>query len=144
MEPRVTLITLGVSDLTRARTFYERLGWRGQEAEETVFFQGPGHAIVLWSRAKLADDGALHDDGADAFGGVALAHNVASREEVDRIVEDVIDAGGEVTKPPAETFYGGYAAYFRDPDGHVWEVAHNPSFTLHADGTLTLPDFGAR
>ena len=142
MEQRVSLITLGVADVRRAREFYEQLGWRGQEVEETVFFQAGGMAVVLWGRDKLADDTGVDDPGA-TFSGIVLAHNVRSREEVDRIVAAAADAGGTVTRPPTETFYGGYAACFTDPDGHPWEVAHNPGFTLADDGTLTLPDFGA-
>jgi catechol 2,3-dioxygenase-like lactoylglutathione lyase family enzyme len=142
VEQRVTLITIGVTDLARSRAFYERLGWRGQEVEETVFFQAGTQAIVLWGRDKVAADAAIVDDGA-RFGGITLAHNVGSRAEVDAVMATAVAAGAEVTKAPAETFYGGYAGFFRDPDGHVWEVAHNPGFTLDADGSLTLPDFGA-
>jgi predicted lactoylglutathione lyase len=142
MEQRVSLITLGVADLARSRSFYEQLGWRGQEMQETVFFQAGGQAVVLWGREKVAADAGIDDDGTSTFGGIVLAHNVASREEVDRIVSAAAIAGGEVTKSPTETFYGGYAGFFRDPDGHVWEVAHNPGFTLGVDGRLTLPDFG--
>jgi predicted lactoylglutathione lyase len=142
MEQRVSLITLGVTDLARSRTFYEQLGWRGQEVQETVFFQTGGQAVVLWGRAKVAADAGIDDDGTSTFGGIVLAHNVASRDEVDRIVRAAESAGGEATKLPSETFYGGYAGFFRDPDGHVWEISHNPGFTLHDDGTLTLPDFG--
>jgi uncharacterized protein len=143
MEQRVSLITLGVGDLGRSKAFYEQLGWRGQELEETVFYQAGGQAVVLWDRAKVAADAGLDDDGSDTFGGITLAHNVGSREEVDRIVGAAASAGAEVTKEPTETFYGGYAGFFRDPDGHVWEVAHNPGFTLGADGALTLLDFGS-
>ena len=143
MDQRVSLITLGVTDLARAKAFYAALGWTGQEMEETVFFQAGGLAIVLWARAKLADDAGITDDAAATFAGLALAQNVASRDEVDAIVRAAAAAGATITKPAAETFYGGYAAYFRDPDGHAWEIAHNPGFTLNADGTLTLPDFGA-
>ena len=144
MEQRISLITLGVSDLALARAFYERLGWRGQEVQETVFFQAGGLAVVLWGRDKLAEDSGFADRGGDGFGGVALAQNVRSREEVDAIIAAARDAGAEVTRTPAETFYGGYAGVFRDPDGHVWEIAHNPGFTLSdEDGSLTLPDFGA-
>lgn len=142
MEPRISLITLGVADLSRSRAFYEALGWRGQEIEETYFVQTGGSAVVLWSRAKLADDAKIADSGTDGFGGVALAQNVRSRAEVDAIVETARAAGATITKAPEETFYGGYAAYFSDPDGHVWEIAHNPGFTLDDDGSLTLPDFG--
>jgi uncharacterized protein len=143
MEQRISLITLGVADLERSRSFYEQLGWRGQEVEETVFFQAGGQALVLWGRDKVAADAGIDDDGTSTFSGVVLAHNVRSREEVDRLVSAAADAGGEVTKPPSETFYGGYAGIFRDPDGHVWEVAHNPGFVLGPDGSLTLPDFGS-
>lgn len=142
MEQRVSLITLGVADLARSRSFYEQLGWRGQETEETVFFQAGQQAVVLWGRHKVAADAGIDDDGTSTFGGIVLAHNVASREEVDRIVSAAASAGAQITKPPTETFYGGYAGFFRDPDGHVWEVAHNPGFTLSPDGALTLPDFG--
>ncbi|HVC66469.1 MAG TPA: VOC family protein [Acidimicrobiales bacterium] len=117
MEQRVSLITLGVGDLGRSRAFYEGLGWHGQEVDETVFFAAGGPALVLWGRDKLAGDAG--------------------------IVGDAAGAGGVVTKDPGETFYGGYAGFFRDPDGYVWEVAHNPGFGLGADGTLTLPDFGS-
>jgi catechol 2,3-dioxygenase-like lactoylglutathione lyase family enzyme len=143
MESRVSLITLGVADLARSRAFYEQLGWRGQEVEETVFFQAGGQAVVLWGRAKVASDAGIDDDGTAKFGGIVLAHNVASREEVDRVVAAAASAGAEITKDPTETFYGGYAGFFRDPDGHPWEVAHNPGFTLGPDGALTLPDFGS-
>jgi predicted lactoylglutathione lyase len=141
VDQRVSLITLGVADVGRARMFYEQLGWRGQEAEDTVFFQAGGQAVVLWRRDNVAADAQVDDDGS-TFSGVVLAHNVATREQVDRIVADAARAGATVTKSPAETFYGGYAGFFRDLDGHVWEIAHNPGFTLAADGSLTLPDFG--
>jgi catechol 2,3-dioxygenase-like lactoylglutathione lyase family enzyme len=139
VEQRVSLITLGVADVAAARAFYERLGWRGKEVEETVFFQAGGLGIVLWGRDKLAADGGLQDAGADGFGGVALAHNVRSREEVEALVAAAEAAGATITKRPEETFYGGYAAYFTDLDGHAWEVAHNPGFTLAEDGSLQLP-----
>jgi predicted lactoylglutathione lyase len=141
MEPRVSLVTLGVGDLGRARAFYEALGWRGQEVQETVFFQIGGLALVLWARDKVAADAAIADDGASGFGGMTLAHNVRSRAEVDDIIATAAAAGATVTKPAEETFYGGYAGFFRDPDGHVWEIAHNPGFTLAEDGSLLLPDF---
>jgi predicted lactoylglutathione lyase len=143
MEQRVSLITLGVADLARSRAFYEALGWTGQEVEETFFVQAGGSAVVLWSRSKLADDAGLTDTGGDGFGGVALAQNVGSRADVDAVMTAARQAGARITKPAQETFYGGYAGYFADPDGHVWEIAHNPGFTLNADGTLTLPDLGA-
>lgn len=143
MEQRISLITLGVGDLARARAFYERLGWRGQEVAQTVFFQTGGLALVLWDRAALAADAGVADGGPGGFGGTALAHNVRSRAEVDEVLADAAAAGATVTRPAAATFYGGYAGCFADPDGHVWEIAHNPGFPLGPDGALTVPDFGA-
>jgi catechol 2,3-dioxygenase-like lactoylglutathione lyase family enzyme len=143
MEQRISLITLGVADVKRAKAFYEALGWRGQEVQETVFFQAGGQALVLWGREKLAADSGLPAGEPPEFTGVALAHNVRSREEVDELIEAARAAGARVTKPPERTFYGGYAGVFLDPDGHIWEIAHNPGFTLAEDGSLTLPDFGA-
>lgn len=143
MEQRVSLITLGVTDIHRARAFYERLGWQGQEVEETVFFQADGLALVLWSRQKLALDAGTADDGSDTFGGITLAHNVRSQGEVDQIIAAAHQAGATITRPPAATFYGGYAGWFADPDGHLWEIAHNPGFPLAADGSISIPDFGS-
>ena len=142
MEQRISIVTLGVADLARSTRFYEALGWRGQEMQETVFFQAGGQAVVLWGREKVAEDVGIDDDGS-GFGGIALAQNVRSREEVDAVIAAARAAGATVTKEPTETFYGGYAGYFLDPDGHAWEVAHNPGFTVEPDGSLTLPDFGA-
>jgi predicted lactoylglutathione lyase len=141
MEQRVSMITLGVADLAAARSFYEGLGWRGQEIEETVFFQAGGMAVVLWSRQKLAANAAVEDPRHDGFDGSVLAHNVSSRSEVDQVLAEAAGAGGRVVKPAGETFYGGYAGFFTDPDGHVWEVAHNPGFALGRDGSITVPDF---
>ncbi|MEU5941866.1 VOC family protein [Micromonospora sp. NPDC047548] len=138
MQQRISLITLGVADLPLARAFYERLGWRGQEVEETVFFQAGGLALVLWGRAKLAADAGVPDTGP---GGVTLAQNVRSRAEVDDVLATAAQAGARITRPAAQTFYGGYAGCFTDPDGHVWEIAWNPGFPLAEDGTLTVPDF---
>ena len=141
MEQRISLITLGVADVGRARTFYEHLGWQGQEAEETVFFQAGSMALILWGRAKLAADSGVPDHGPGGFDGVVLAHNVRSRIEVDALMADAAAAGAEITQPARDTFYGGYAGCFRDPDRHVWEVAWNPGFTLAPDGSPVLPDF---
>jgi hypothetical protein len=143
MEQRVSLITLGVADLPRARRFYEALGWRGQEVEETVFFQAGGMALILWHQDKLADDAGLDLAGGQGFRGTSLAQNVRSRAEVDAVVAAAEQAGARVTRRPAETFYGGYAGYFLDPDGHAWEIAHNPGFPLADDGSITVPDFGS-
>lgn len=142
MEQRVSIVTLGVGDLARARRFYEELGWRGQEVEETVFFQAGGQAVVLWGRDKLAADAGVADDPACRFGGIVLAHNVRSRDDVDRVVRAAAAAGATVTRQPGATFYGGYAGCFRDLDGHVWEVAFNPGFPLDEHGNLTVPPLG--
>ncbi len=141
MDQRISIVTLGVADVSRARTFYERLGWRGQEMEETVFFQAGGMALILWGRAKLAEDSGVSEGGMGGFDGVVLAHNLRSRAEVDALLADAAAAGAEITKPAMETFYAGYAGCFRDPDGHVWEIAWNPGFTLAPDVSLVLPDF---
>jgi predicted lactoylglutathione lyase len=141
MEQRISLITLGVADVARSRAFYEGLGWQGQEAEETVFFQVGGMALVLWHQDKLADDAGVRRMQGGGFRGVGLAQNVRSRAEVDAVIASAEAAGAQVTRRPAETFYGGYAGYFADPDGHAWEIAYNPGFSLGEDGSLTLPDF---
>lgn len=143
MEQRISLVTLGVRDLSRARRFYEQLGWRGQEVQETVFFQAGGQAVVLWSRVELAADSGVEDDGRCSFGGITLAHNVRSAEEVDDVVDRAAAAGASITRAPSDTFYGGYAGCFRDPDGHVWEIAFNPGFPLDEVGNLTVPTFDA-
>jgi catechol 2,3-dioxygenase-like lactoylglutathione lyase family enzyme len=141
VEQRISIVTLGVRDLARARRFYDDLGWRGQEAEETVFYQAGGLALILWGRDKLAEDAGVDDvDAAASFGGIVLAHNVRSAADVDRIVARAAASGATITRAPSPTFYGGYAGCFRDPDGHVWEVAFNPGFPLDDDGNLTLPD----
>jgi predicted lactoylglutathione lyase len=142
MEQRISLLTLGVADVARARRFYESLGWRGQEVEETVFFQAGGVVIVLWHQDKLAGDAGLGPV-TPGFRGVGLAQNVRSAAQVDDAVAAAEEAGATVTRRPAQTFYGGYAGYFTDPDGHAWEIAWNPGFTLAEDGSLTVPDFGA-
>ena len=138
MRQSVSLITLGVADYARAKAFYERLGWTATlEVEETAFFQANGVVLTLWSREKLAADLGIPDDGA-TWGGTALAHNVASREEVDDLVARACALGAEVTREPSATFYGGYAGGIRDLDGHVWEIAFNPSFGLAEDGSIVL------
>src|SRR3954454_14721356 len=139
MKQSVSLITLGVADHARDKAFYEAIGWApAMDVEETAFYVANGVVLVLWSREKLAADMGLPDDGA-SFGGIVLAHNVASDEDVDRVVEEARAQGAEVTREPSPTFYGGYAAGFRDLDGHPWEVAHNPGFGLREDGSIILP-----
>ncbi|MFI7637333.1 VOC family protein [Nonomuraea sp. NPDC049400] len=143
MEQRITLVTLGVSDLARAKGFYQALGWRGQEVQETVFFQAGGLGLILWGRDKLAEDCGLEPGPAVGFGGIVLAHNVRSDAEVDALLAAVEGAGGTVTKPAAINAIGFYAGAFVDPDGHAWEIAHNPGIPLAEDGSITLPDFGS-
>ena len=139
MEQRITLVTLGVSDYARACEFYKALGWSvAMDVEETAFFQANGVILVLWGRDKLSEDMGIPDRG-EPWGGIALAHNVRSREEVHEVIELARRNGAEITREPAETFYGGYAGVFRDLDGHVWEVAHNPGFGLDDDGSIILP-----
>ena len=138
MKQSVSLITLGISDYERAKAFYDALGWSPTlEIQETAFFQANGVVVVLWAREKLAEDTGVVDDGA-RWSGVTLAHNVASRQEVNDVIDAARRAGGEITREPAETFYGGYAGVFRDLDGHAWEVAHNPGFGLSGDGSIIL------
>ncbi|MFN8218406.1 MAG: VOC family protein [Solirubrobacterales bacterium] len=138
MKQSISMITLGVSDLERAKFFYGALGWSpAREIQETAFYQANGVVLVLWAREKLADDMGIADDGA-RWSGIVLAHNVGSRAEVEEIIERARGAGAEITREPAETFYGGYAGGFRDPDGHAWEVAHNPGFALGADGSVDI------
>ncbi|MET9605901.1 VOC family protein [Streptomyces sp. NPDC006512] len=140
MEQRVSLITLGVTDVTRARSFYEALGWQGQEVQETVFFQAGGLGLVLWGRDKLARDCGLPDGAATGFGGIALSHNVRSEAGVDDLLTAAERAGATITKPALPNDLGLYSGAFTDPDGHAWEIAYNPGFPLAQDGSLTIPD----
>jgi uncharacterized protein len=139
MRQRLTLVTLGVSDLERAREFYEGLGWRtgAKEADDVIFFQAGCMVVALWGRDKLAEDSAVTDPG--GWGGVTFAYNTRSPEEVDEVIEQARSAGATIGREPAETFWGGYSGIFIDPDGHPWEVAHNPRWTVEEDGALTLP-----
>jgi uncharacterized protein len=139
MQQRVSLITLGVSDLGRARSFYESLGWTtaAGPGDDVVFFQAGGMVMALWDRGKLAEDSAVSDQG--GWGGITLAHNVRSPEEVDAVLAEAHAAGGTVARPGGPTFWGGYSGVFVDPEGHPWEVAHNPDWTIHDDGSITLP-----
>jgi uncharacterized glyoxalase superfamily protein PhnB len=137
VEQRVSLITLGVVDLARARAFYEALGWRaGNDSAEVVFFQAVGMVVALWSRASLAEDSGVQDGG--GWGGITLAYNVRSPTEVDAVIEEARRAGARIAREPAGTFWGGYSGIFVDPEGHPWEVAHNPAWTVAADGTVSL------
>ena len=137
MEQRVSLITLGVADAGRARTFYEQLGWSGESPDDdVVFFQAGGMIVALWGRDKLADDSCVDDSG--GWGGVTLAYNVASPAEVDAVLAEAEAAGATIGRPGAATFWGGYSGIFIDPDGHPWEVAHNPGWVLQDDGSVAL------
>ena len=138
MDQRVSLVTLGVADLARARAFYEGLGWTtgAKPEDDVVFFQSGGMVVALWSREQLAEDSVVTDTG--GWGGITLAHNVASPSRVDAVIEEARAAGGTILREPAATFWGGYSAVFADPDGHPWEVAHNPHWTLDADGSVRL------
>lgn len=138
MEQRVSVITLGVGDLARARAFYEALGWTtgAEPDDEVVFFQAGGMVVSLWDRKRLAEDSGVEN--AAGWGGVTLAHNVASQAEVDAVVGEARAAGATVTREPGETFWGGYSGVFSDPDGHPWEVAHNPHWTIADDGSVSL------
>ena len=141
MEQRLTAVTLGVADLQRARRFYEKgLGWSASLAsnKDVVFFQANGLVIALWGRADLAKDANVANDG-DGFSGIALAHNVRSKEDVDAVLAKAGHAGARILKPGQETFWGGYAGYFADPDGHMWEVAWNPFWPLDDVGNVKLP-----
>jgi uncharacterized protein len=139
MEPRVSLITLGVRDLERSRRFYEALGWRSNSKPEdgVVFFQSGGMVLALWSREELEKDSGVTDTG--GWGGVTLAYNLRSPADVDAFLELARTAGATIPRTGAATFWGGYSAIFLDPDGHPWEVAHNPFWTITEEGDVVLP-----
>ena len=138
MEQRLSLVTLGVADLDRSRHFYETLGWRRHGAQaEVVFFQAGGMVLALWSRQSLAADARVPAEGS-GFAGIALAYNARSREEVDAVLDAAKAAGATIPKPAEETSWGGYAGYFADPDGHLWEIAWNPHWTIAEDGSVRL------
>ena len=138
MEQRISLVTLGVADLERARRFYEALGWKSDSKPDqgVVFFQAGGVVVGLWGRAQLVEDSGVDDPG--GFGGIALAYNVGSPEEVDATLAEAERAGAEIVRSGAPTFWGGYSGVFHDPDGHPWEIAHNPFWTLRDDGSISL------
>jgi predicted lactoylglutathione lyase len=138
MEQRVSVVTLGVADLERARRFYEALGWSSPTAddEDVVFFPGAGMVLALWDRARLAEDSTVADTG--GWGGITLAHNVGSPEEVDSVLREAEAAGATIGRPGASTFWGGYSGVFVDLDGHPWEVAHNPFWRMDEAGAITI------
>jgi catechol 2,3-dioxygenase-like lactoylglutathione lyase family enzyme len=138
VEQRLSVVTLGVRDLARARAFYEALGWStgAEPGDDVVFFQAGGMVISLWGRAQLAEDSGADDAG--GWGGVTLAHNVASPAEVDSVMAEAEAAGATIARRAGETFWGGYSGVFVDPEGHPWEVADNPHWTLADDGSVRL------
>ncbi|MFN8150520.1 MAG: VOC family protein [Solirubrobacterales bacterium] len=139
MEQRLSLVTLGVADLERAVAFYAALGWEpGNDvaAQDVAFFQGPGMIVALWHRDEPAVDSAVADTG--GWGGITLAHNVRSPEEVDAVLAEAERAGATIGRSGAATEWGGYSGIFIDPDGHPWEVAHNPFWTISEDGGISL------
>ena len=138
MEQRVSLVTLGVRDLERARAFYEALGWTtgAGPTDDVVFFQTGGTIVALWSRESLADDSGVADSG--GWGGVTFAYNVRSPEEANAVIDEARRAGATIAREPGTTFWGGYSGVFVDPDGHPWEVAHNPHWTIREDGSVRI------
>lgn len=140
MEQRLSLLTLGVADLARAQGFYETLGWRAlpQSNATVAFFQCGGIVFALFGRAALAEDANLAPYG-EGFSGIALAHNVRKKEDVDAVLAEAEAAGGKILKRGQEAFWGGYTGYFSDLDGHVWEVAWNPKGIIGADGSFRFP-----
>lgn len=141
MEPRVSLITLGVADLARSRAFYEALGFRASSASQgdIVFFQAGAQALAIFPRAALAEDVGV-DHAGDGFRGVTLAHNVRAKGDVAAVLEEARAAGAQIVKPAQDVFWGGHSGYFADPDGHLWEVAWNPLVGLAPDGAFSLPE----
>ncbi len=140
MQPHISLVTLGVRDLPRSRAFYERLGFTASSASQptVVFLRAGGVALSLFDRAALAADACVADS-APGFSGVTLACNVASEAAVDAMIAHAVVCGAVLRKPGQKVFWGGYAGYFADPDGHLWEVAHNPFVPVLADGRIELP-----
>lgn len=140
MEPRISLITLGVEDLQRSCAFYEKLGFKASSigGGQVVFLHAGPMAICIWTRSGLAEDAGVAD-GPVAFRGIALAHNVRSKDAVDATLAEAERSGATITRPAHDADWGGRSGYFADPDGHLWEVAWNPHFPLSEDGALTLP-----
>ncbi len=138
MDQRLSLVTLGVSDVKRAKAFYEALGWTtgAEPGDDVAFFQAGGMVVALWDRARLAEDSTVEDS--PGWGGITLAYNTRSPEEVDAVLAEAEAAGATIGRPGAETFWGGYSGVFIDPDGHPWEVAHNPHWTIAEDGSTRL------
>jgi len=141
LDPRISIVTLGVADMAKARAFYETLGFKasGQSNEHVTFFQAGGMIFGLYGRAALAADAGV-DDSTPGFSGVALAYNGRDKAEVDAVLAEAVAAGGTLIKEAEDVFWGGYSGYFADPDGHLWEVAWNPFFPIAEDGSISLGD----
>jgi predicted lactoylglutathione lyase len=141
MQPRLTLVTLGVADIAKSRAFYEAWGWTASSASQpgVAFFQANGLALALFGRADLAKDAHV-EDRPTGFAGISLAYNARSKAEADEVYARALEAGARAVKPLQDVFWGGYSGYFADPDGHLWEVAWNPMFPLDEQGHLFLPD----
>ena len=141
-DPRISIVTLGVADMARARAFYEALGWiaAAQSTETVTFFQGRGIVLGLYGHDALAEDAGIATQPAQAFRGTALAYNCANEQEVDSLIAHAVSCGGAKVKSPEKVFWGGYSGYFSDPDGHLWEVAYNPFASLDKDGHLQIED----
>jgi hypothetical protein len=138
MEQRLSMVTLGVADLERSVRFYEALGWkRGNENPEVAFFQLNGMILGLWSRSALAEDAGLAPN-ERGFGGITLAHNARSKDDVDAVFAEAERAGARILKAAKDTFWGGYSGYFADPDGHPWEIAWNPGWTIDKRGNIKM------
>ena len=141
MDQRVSVITLGVADVGRAQAFYEALGWRldagvDDETDHIAFFQAGGFIVSLWDRKRLAEDSGVKDRG--SWAGVTLGYYVGSSQEVDRVLAEARAADATITRPAGKTFWGGYSGVFVDADGHPWEVLHNPRWTVHGEGSVSL------
>ena len=139
-EPRISLITLGVTDMVRARAFYEALGWQAASPsnESVTFFQGRGIVLGLFGHDDLAKDAGVESTPPPAFRGMSIAYNCRSEKEVDEVFAHAIACGATATKQPENVFWGGYSGYFADPDGHLWEVAFNPFALLDGDGHMQV------
>lgn len=140
MEPRLTLVTLGVADVARAKAFYTALGFKPSRfaSDDVAFFEAGGVVLGLFGWAALAEDAGVSKAGT-GFRGVTLAHNTRTEAEVDAVLAHALACGATLVRSAQKVFWGGYTAYFADPDGHLWEVAYNPAFPLDPAGHLTLP-----
>jgi uncharacterized protein len=139
MEQRFTIVTLGTRNLAASTAFFERLGWKKSGNYEGVtFFQCGGVALALSPQEELAKDAGVESH-REGFPGFTISHNTRSKQEVDAVLNEAKSAGAEIIKPAADVFWGGYSGYFRDLDGHLWEVAWNPGFFLDENGAVKLP-----